>query len=152
MPWPKTGATNCYAQLGLPDKGHIIKRLVVCSGLCLGPLDLLNGLALGYYLPSPEVLIVLLIITGGGWPVWAAVQSFGPQSVRPGRLGKEFSVFQGIKGRKSSIVIGGLKTICAMIGWKRDTTSKLTNHSCQNWLLKTTFAQNFLKMNFIKIW
>ncbi len=25
MPWPKTGATQYHAQLGLPDKGHSIK-------------------------------------------------------------------------------------------------------------------------------
>ena len=31
MPWPqKTGATHYHAQLGLPDKGHAIKGLVVC--------------------------------------------------------------------------------------------------------------------------
>ena len=25
MPWPKTGATHCHAQLGLSDKGRAIK-------------------------------------------------------------------------------------------------------------------------------
>ena len=39
------GATNCYTQLGLPDKERKIKRLVVCNGLCLCPLDLLKDLA-----------------------------------------------------------------------------------------------------------
>ena len=29
MPWPKTGATYYHAQLGLPDKGHAIKEMVV---------------------------------------------------------------------------------------------------------------------------
>ncbi len=31
MPWPKTGATQYHAQLGLPDKVHAIKGLVVCN-------------------------------------------------------------------------------------------------------------------------
>ncbi len=30
MPWPKTGATHYHAQLGLPDKSHAFKGLVVC--------------------------------------------------------------------------------------------------------------------------
>ena len=55
MPWPKTGATQYHAQLGLPDKGRAIKGLVVCNRWDLEPLDLLNGLALGCYQPSPEV-------------------------------------------------------------------------------------------------
>ena len=59
MPWPQTGATQYHAQLGLPDKGRAIKGLVVCNNWDLEPLDLLNGLALGCYQPSPEVLIVL---------------------------------------------------------------------------------------------
>ena len=57
--WPQTGTTHSHAQLGLPDKGHAIKRLVVCSNWDLELLVLLNGLALGCYQPSPEVLIVL---------------------------------------------------------------------------------------------
>ena len=51
--------TNCYAQLGLPEKGRILNRLVFCNGLCLGPLDLLNSLALGFYQMSPEILIYM---------------------------------------------------------------------------------------------
>ena len=47
MPWPKTGATQCHAQLGLSDKGRAIKGLVVCNNWDLEPLELLNGLALG---------------------------------------------------------------------------------------------------------
>ncbi len=62
MPWPQTGATHYYAQLGLPDKGRAIKGLVVCNNWDLEPLDLLNGLALGCYQPSPEVLIVLWMV------------------------------------------------------------------------------------------
>ena len=58
IPWPKTGATHYHAQLGLPDKGRAIKGLVVCNSWDLEPYDLLNGLALGCYQPSPEVLIV----------------------------------------------------------------------------------------------
>ena len=61
MPYPQTGATQYHAQLGLPDKGRAINGLVVCNYLDLEPLDLLNGLALGCYQPSPEVLIVLII-------------------------------------------------------------------------------------------
>ena len=53
MPWPQTCATQYHAQLGFPDKGCAIKGLGVCWDL--EPLDLLNGLALGYYEPSPEV-------------------------------------------------------------------------------------------------
>ncbi len=30
MPLPQTGATHYHAQLGPPDKGRAIKRLVVC--------------------------------------------------------------------------------------------------------------------------
>ncbi len=55
MPWPKTGATQYHAQLGLPDKGHAIKELDVCNSWDLEPSDLLNGLALGCYQQSPEV-------------------------------------------------------------------------------------------------
>ena len=58
MPWPQTGATQYHAQLGLPDKGRAIKRLVFCHSLDLEPLDLPNGLALGCYQPSPKVLLV----------------------------------------------------------------------------------------------
>ncbi len=57
MPCPKTGATQYRAQLGLLDKGRAIKKLVVCNDWDLEPLDLLNGLALGCYQLSPEVLI-----------------------------------------------------------------------------------------------
>ena len=52
MPWPQTGATQYLAQLGLPDKGRVIKGLVVWD---LESWDLLNGLALGCYQPYPEV-------------------------------------------------------------------------------------------------
>ncbi len=61
MPWPKTGATQHQAQLEHPDKGRAIKELVVCNNCDLEPLDLLNGLALGCYQLSPELLIVLII-------------------------------------------------------------------------------------------
>ncbi len=47
--------------VGLPYKGRAIKGLVVCNNWNLEPLDLLNGLALGFYQPSPGVLIVLLL-------------------------------------------------------------------------------------------
>ena len=47
-------------KLGLPDKGRVIKGLVVCYNRDIEPLDLQHGLALGCYQPSPEVLIVYL--------------------------------------------------------------------------------------------
>ncbi len=56
MTWPQTVATQYHAQLGLPDIGRSIKGLVVCNNLDLEPLDLLNGLTLGRYQPSLEVL------------------------------------------------------------------------------------------------
>ena len=59
MPWPKTGATQNHAQLGLPDKVRGIKGLVVFNDLDLEPFALLNGLSLDSYQPSPEVFIVL---------------------------------------------------------------------------------------------
>ncbi len=61
MLWPQTGATEYHAQLGHSDKGRVIKGLVVCTDWDLEPLDLLDGMALGYYQPSssPEVLFVL---------------------------------------------------------------------------------------------
>ena len=43
----------------LPEKGRAIKGLVVCNNMDLEPLDLLNGLALACYHPSPKVLILL---------------------------------------------------------------------------------------------
>ncbi len=42
MPWPKTGATQYHAQLGLPDKGRAIKGLIVCNSKDLEPKDLLK--------------------------------------------------------------------------------------------------------------
>ena len=59
MPWPQTGATHYHAQLGIPHEGRAIKELFECNNWDLEPVDLLNGLALGCYQPSPEVLIVL---------------------------------------------------------------------------------------------
>ena len=59
---PKTVATHYHAQLGLPDKGRAINGLVVCNNWDLEPWDLLNGLALGCYQPSPEVLFVFLAL------------------------------------------------------------------------------------------
>ncbi len=61
MPWPKPGATQYHAQLRLPDKGCAIKGLVVCNNWDLEPLDILNGLALGCYQSSPEVLIIVFV-------------------------------------------------------------------------------------------
>ncbi len=47
------GAIQYNAQLGLSPKGRAIRELVVCNNWDLEPLDLLNGLALGCYQPSP---------------------------------------------------------------------------------------------------
>ncbi len=44
-----------HAQLGLPDKGLVIKGLIVCKSWGIKPWDQLNGLALGCYQSSPEV-------------------------------------------------------------------------------------------------
>ena len=44
MPWPQTGATQYYAQLGLSDKVRAIKGLVVCYVVWLGSM---KGLVLG---------------------------------------------------------------------------------------------------------
>ncbi len=55
---PLTGATHYHAQLGLPNKGYAIKELVVCNSWDLDFWDLINGLALCCYQPSPEVWIV----------------------------------------------------------------------------------------------
>ena len=51
----KTDATHYIAQLGLPGKGCAIKGLAICNSWDIDPWDLLNGLALGCYQPSPEV-------------------------------------------------------------------------------------------------
>ncbi len=59
VPWSKTDATQYHAQLDLSNKGREIKEVVVCHNWDLESLDLLNGLALVCYQPSPEVLIVL---------------------------------------------------------------------------------------------
>ncbi len=59
MPWPQTGANQYHAQLGLPDNDRAIKELDVFNNWDLEPLDLLNGLTLGCYQASPEVLIIL---------------------------------------------------------------------------------------------
>ncbi len=48
----QTGATQYHVHVELPDKGRAIKGLIDCK---------LNGLALSYYQPSPEVLIVSYI-------------------------------------------------------------------------------------------
>ncbi len=54
MPWTPQNRCNSVQTMhevsGLPAKGRAIKRLIVCNNwdLCIEPLDLLNGLALGY--------------------------------------------------------------------------------------------------------
>ena len=44
MPWSRTDITCYQIQLGLPDKGRVIKDLVDCNDWDLEPLDLLNGI------------------------------------------------------------------------------------------------------------
>ena len=61
MFWRQKGKSQYHAQLKLPDIGCAIKILVVCNGLDIKPLDLLNSLALGCYQPSPEVLIFIFM-------------------------------------------------------------------------------------------
>ena len=46
-PWPKIGAAHYHTQLGLPDKGHAIKVLVVCYVVCLGSIGWVFGQAQG---------------------------------------------------------------------------------------------------------
>ncbi len=43
------GGIQFHAHLGLSYKCRAIKRLFVCNDWDVEPLDLLNGLALGYY-------------------------------------------------------------------------------------------------------
>ena len=45
--WSKIDETHYHAQLGLPNKGHAIIELVVCTGWDLESLDLLNDVVLG---------------------------------------------------------------------------------------------------------
>ncbi len=45
MPWPKTGAIQYHAQLGLLDKVCAIKGLIVSYDSDIELLDLLNGRA-----------------------------------------------------------------------------------------------------------
>ncbi len=56
MPWHQTSKTQNISQLILPEKSRAIKELVVCNIWDLEPMDLLNGLDLGCYQPSPEVI------------------------------------------------------------------------------------------------
>ena len=56
MPWPQTDAIQYHAKSGLPDKGRAIKGFIVCNDLELEPLDLMNGLALGWYQVSAPVV------------------------------------------------------------------------------------------------
>ncbi len=60
MPCLKTGSIHYHAQLTLPERDRAIKGLVyVFNRWNLEPLILLNGLALGCYQLSPEVLFEL---------------------------------------------------------------------------------------------
>ncbi len=51
----KTGATSYHVPLGLPNKGHSIRVLVVWKSWDLEPLELLKCPALGWNPPIPEV-------------------------------------------------------------------------------------------------
>ena len=50
---------RCAAMVVPSDKGRAIQGFVICKNRDLDPLNPLNGLVLGYYQPSPEVLNVL---------------------------------------------------------------------------------------------
>ncbi len=63
MPWPQTGATQYHAQIGLPDEDRENKGFIVCNNRDLEPLELQNGLALGCYHPSHDVLFVYTSLT-----------------------------------------------------------------------------------------
>ncbi len=52
---PKTGATYYLAQLGLLEKGHAIKGLVVCKSWALEHLKLPKGITLKCYQLPLEV-------------------------------------------------------------------------------------------------
>ena len=54
MPWPQTSTTHYHAQLEFLVKGITIKGLIVYNSWDLEPLDMLNGLGLGCYQPSPD--------------------------------------------------------------------------------------------------
>ena len=60
MPQPQTDATHYHEKLGPPDKSCAIKGFVVCNDWDLETLDVLYGLSLGCYPPSPEVWYVCL--------------------------------------------------------------------------------------------
>ncbi len=55
-------APNRRNSVPCTDKGRAIKGLIVCNNMDLEPLDLQNGLSLGFYQPSPEVLIYIFLL------------------------------------------------------------------------------------------
>ncbi len=56
IPWPQAGATHYHIQLGLPDKGHANKGLVVCFVVLLGFIrEWVLGLAQGAWVWSPQI-------------------------------------------------------------------------------------------------
>ena len=76
MPWPQTDATQYHAQLGLPDKGRVIKGMIVCNNWDLEPLDLLNDLALGCCQMSHDLLIVLILHFFIRWTIYIYVYKY----------------------------------------------------------------------------
>ena len=62
MLWPQIGALQYHAQLGLPDKGGAINELVFCNDWDQEHFDLLIGLSLGCYQPSPEIISSLKVL------------------------------------------------------------------------------------------
>ena len=62
MPWPKNRRNSIPCTVRTSDKGRVIKELIFFNNWDLEPLDLLNGLSVGCYPPSPEVLIVSILL------------------------------------------------------------------------------------------
>ncbi len=88
MPWPQTDTTQYHAQLELPDRDRAIKGLVVYNKWDLEPLDLLNGLALGCYKPSPEVCLVSGQPTNGliKYILWLLILGLEKSRKTPARI------------------------------------------------------------------
>ncbi len=62
MPWPKTGATQYHAQLGLPDNGRAIKGLIICHSwdIIIEPWDLAKRSGPRLFSTVPRVRYIFL--------------------------------------------------------------------------------------------
>ncbi len=54
MPLPQKGTTQNHSKLGLSDKCHAIKGLVVCNSWYVIALFQLNDATVRFYVPPPE--------------------------------------------------------------------------------------------------